>query len=140
MRATHIPLTGAFFVFFYLLTSSAATPCADISNVVASTVNTGNICSSSAFTSGASSTIVGNIRAVEAITLGANCIVNRGLRAGAAITLGANSLATGCATAGAAITLGAYSHVSGFATSTIGVVNFGLGSSVGNSFPDYSCG
>src|SRR3989338_9466680 len=113
----------------FLVTNAFA--CTDMTNVVASTVFNGDICSSAAFTSGASSTINGNIVAAAAITLGAGSKVTGSLQAGAAITLGANAHVGFSIHAGADITLGAYSHVSGTAVSDTGVINYGLGATVG---------
>src|SRR3989338_3466537 len=117
-----------FYISFFVLNVSA---CSDITNVVANTIYIGNICSSSAVTTGADSTVNGDIYAVAAITLGANSIVSGQLQAGAAITLGANSFVGTNIHAGADITLGAYSSVTGTATSDTGIITYGVGSSVG---------
>jgi len=107
--------------------------CVDITNVVASTIFNGDICSSVAFTSGASSQINGNVQAVAAITLGASCTVTGSLQAGAAITTGAGSTVSGNIHAAAAITLGANSHITGSAISDIGTITYGAGATVGSA-------
>src|SRR3989338_1722823 len=113
--------------------SLAAATCADITNIVANTIYTGDICSSTSLTTGADSTVNGYITAVKAITVGANGIVTGQLEAGTAITIGSNAVVNNRIHAGGVITLGAYSHVSGTAVSDIGVINYGLGSSVGQA-------
>src|SRR3989338_2932413 len=87
--------------------------CFDMTNVAATTIFTGNICSSSSVTTGADSTVNGDIYAVTAITLGADSIVSGQVQGGAAITLGANSFVGKNIHAGGDITLGAYSTVMG---------------------------
>lgn len=70
-------------------------PCVDITNVVASTIFNGDICSHAAFTSGANSIINGNVYAVADITLGSNSIVNGDVHAKGDVTMGQSAVVTG---------------------------------------------
>src|SRR3989338_5854964 len=97
---------GQFKPFALILLSSvllvlSASACTDMTNLIASVVFDGDICSSAAFTSGDGSTVNGNITAVAAVTLGANSIVNGNITAGEAFTSGDGATVNGNIDAGA---------------------------------------
>jgi len=114
--------------------------CADITTLVAGVTLNQDICSSSAFTTGANSILNGNIITATAVTLGANSYVNGNINAGSAFTSGTSSIVTGNVYAGAAITLGAASTINGGAVSAIGTITYGDGATVGSTSPRVSAG
>ncbi len=95
----------------------------------------GDICSSAAFTSGASSIITGNLSALAGVTTGADSIVTGNVSAGAAFTSGANSTVNGNVTAVGDVTLGAASRIIGSVHSGTGVIIYGAGATVGSVVP-----
>ena len=129
--STTMPLMGLLTLGAFTL---KAADCADTTALV-DNGSSGAICSSAAFTSGASSVVNGNISAKGGVTLGAGSKSTGSVKAGAAFTSGANSVIEGDVTAVGDIVLGATSRITGTAHSDTGVITYGDGATVGKVLP-----